>query len=246
MLVGFEQQRAEDLLSTSSVRVVTGIDAGAAERLVRTLGRQQTNGRVVPVATQSSGSTTSVGTIRNGVLSGAAAAAAASMFTNLTMMLIIGVTSGLGAAWVSRRSVPDIELLDGTPRAVPDLPRDLRRVPSAIAAYMSDAPESVAEALEQVERLAFHIIGRLSDPRDLLNVLGGFESDLGQAATALATSALEAAIAGKNEALIQAAANASGFRSDLIQAEQLADGAAISASLDMLTVSIRNTVATLE
>jgi hypothetical protein len=245
MLVGFDRTRAEQLLVSESVRVVTNIDTGAAERLVQTLGRQQTNGRVVLASAPASTPPSPADYVRTGVIGGGTAAAVSYLFVDPVLMLIIGVASGIGAAVGVGKLARKVEFLDGTPRAIPELPRALSQLPMGIAAFMEDAPEADANHLEAVQKFVFHVIGRLSDPKDLLSVLGGHDSDLGQAVTTLAIQALEAAQTGANDTLAKAAIDVGRFRDDLAAAEKLTDGSEINASLDALTEAIKSTVAAL-
>ena len=152
-----------------------------------------------------------------GVLSGLAVAVAAWFFVEPVGAVFIAAGVGIGAALSTKNASSGTELLDGTPKAIPDMPLSLANLRDGIAQFIAVSEESDADALERVERFAFHVIGRLMDSNDLLSVLGGTDCELGQAAIALATNALDAANRGNSGPLRQASHDVDTFRSNLAQ-----------------------------
>ncbi len=246
MLVAFDNDRADASLRDGMARVVTGVDTAVAERLVAVLGPLKSNAKVVSASSPSFASSNPARLLRGALMMGGGATLAAYLFVEPMTLAIIAVLGGLAGAVTAGRPQTKLALLDGTPRSAPDLPPELHELPELIAQSLAEMTESAASALEKIERFAFYLLGRLSDPADLLSVLGGTDSELGLSAVALAKAGLDTARKGNTNALKTAAMRVIDLRAALAATEQLTDGGEINAGIDSLVESLKNTVSVLK
>ena len=242
MLVGFDPNHTDTLLRDRSVRIVSGVDDGAATRLVETLGRQRTNGHVVSASAPIAAPNTIASRAKSALLAGGGAAAAAFLFVEPITLMLVALAGGAAGAFAGGAARAQAAVVDATPRMAPDVPSEVRNIPHAIGGVFQQMDDDDANALEAIERFAFYLLGRLSDPSDLLNALGGVPSELGQSALALALAAMDVAEKQKYSALAAASARVSTHREALAEAEGLSDGALINERLDALTEAVRTTV----
>ncbi len=217
---GVDRAAAEKLLGSQRVRVVEGITRPAATALAERLGKKETNAAAVQGPTPKLGLGAA---FRNGLpFLGIAGGTVLGLLVE-PIGTTIGLTAGGGAAvalgaYNAARHMPVL----GRPAELAVLPYQVSQVADKVAALQGKLPPASATQLADVVETGFLIIGRLTDPDDVLSTgSDGVEDGMGKNAVGFVQKAVTAA----QTIVRDGAANSAASIASLEQSAQMAAAA---------------------
>ena len=181
LLDDFNRRDADEVLATERVRVASSLSREAAEALVEALGKQKTAGRIEqgPARVKGMGAGAAL------VAIGAVITGVVAIFASWPVTLVLaGAVIGGGAFSYSRgkAAIPTV----GRAPIRPTLPHNVADAPKRLREVRDKIPAEALEDLTTVVEMGFRIVGRVTDPEDLVSIgADGIDGGMGQGALGL-------------------------------------------------------------